>query len=548
MANTWTDLVWKALSDVNARLILILPGVLAMATLAAVGLAVGWVAGRLARRVARTLAFDRRADTWGLSRALGRIGHTPHAVGRVGLAVFWSIFVVSVTLAVDALAIPGTGRVTDFVLVGRAARPRRGFILLTGWLVLELPVGARADRRRQCPRAGGAAARPGDPVGRPALRRRDGHHPPRHRQGNGARGFRRHLRGPRPDPVPRLRASAGAGSPGRSSIATSAAILTRARRSPTCDPGAAIDVGDPRDLRGRRWSGSRAPVPPPIGSSSGRRSGFEQAAEARSLPRGPRGDRRLPVALLQKRPGQLPRLRRHRSQRLQSRDRKRRRLRSHGGGVRAAAAWASSSTSCPITWAWRATPMPGGWTCSRTGPALRTRASSTSSGRRRSPSFATRYCSPSCPSQYGEVLESGQLQLELDGRRASCCGAPERTCPICPDSYPRLLTHRLEELAARRGEDDDIHLQELQEHPHRARAPARPDRYRSRAHRGAAAGKGGRQAAPRRAPQGVRGDPRLRRGQCPGLQRNTRGARQLRHARRPARRADLPSRRLEGGR
>jgi hypothetical protein len=135
MTDTWTDLVWQALRDVNARLILVLPGILAMATLVAVGLVGGWLAGRIARRVARAVAFDRRAETWGLTRALERTGirRTPSEV--IGLFVFWSIFVVFVTLAVDALAIPGASRVTDFVLSGIPRVLGAALILLAGWLV-----------------------------------------------------------------------------------------------------------------------------------------------------------------------------------------------------------------------------------------------------------------------------------------------------------------------------------------------------------------------------------------------------------------------------
>ena len=63
------------------------------------------------------------------------------------------------------------------------------------------------------------------------------------------------------------------------------------------------------------------------------------------------------------------------------------------------------------------------------------------------------------PDQYGQVLEAGQLQLELiDGAvRLRCEGAG---LPICPESYPRILTHRLEDLASRLGEDH-VHLREL---------------------------------------------------------------------------------------
>jgi (1->4)-alpha-D-glucan 1-alpha-D-glucosylmutase len=75
------------------------------------------------------------------------------------------------------------------------------------------------------------------------------------------------------------------------------------------------------------------------------------------------------------------------------------------------------------------------------------------------PELRNKVLLPVLPNQYGEVLESGQLQLELtDGAfLLRCAGA---RLPICPDTYPRLLTHRFDNLAARLG-GDDIHLQEL---------------------------------------------------------------------------------------
>lgn len=134
MTDMWSDLVWTAIHDVTSRLIVILPGLLAMATLAAVGLAVGWVVGRLARRLARTMAFDRRAEAWGVSQAMGRSGIRRAPSDVLGLVVFWSIFVVSMSLAIDALAIPGTGRVTDFILYAVPRVLGAGLIMLIGWL------------------------------------------------------------------------------------------------------------------------------------------------------------------------------------------------------------------------------------------------------------------------------------------------------------------------------------------------------------------------------------------------------------------------------
>jgi (1->4)-alpha-D-glucan 1-alpha-D-glucosylmutase len=57
------------------------------------------------------------------------------------------------------------------------------------------------------------------------------------------------------------------------------------------------------------------------------------------------------------------------------------------------------------------------------------------------------------------VLESGQLELGLvDGAFLLRCA--DARLPICPDSYSKILTYRLEGLVVRLGEDD-VHLREL---------------------------------------------------------------------------------------
>jgi (1->4)-alpha-D-glucan 1-alpha-D-glucosylmutase len=66
---------------------------------------------------------------------------------------------------------------------------------------------------------------------------------------------------------------------------------------------------------------------------------------------------------------------------------------------------------------------------------------------------------PVLPDQYGHVLESGQLELELvDGAFFLRCA--DARLPISPESYSHILTHRLERFAVRLGESD-VHLQEL---------------------------------------------------------------------------------------
>ena len=114
------------------------------------------------------------------------------------------------------------------------------------------------------------------------------------------------------------------------------------------------------------------------------------------------------------------------------------------------------------------------------------------------PSCGTRCCCPSCGDQYGQVLEAGQLQLEIRGRRLR---RPLRAAPPArsrPDTYAQILSHRLEELPSALGADDvgtcrssASILTAL------AHLPGR-DRDRPRPGRRAAAREGGRQAPPRR--------------------------------------------------
>jgi hypothetical protein len=135
MTDMWSDSVWTALRELGARLMLVLPGLLAMLTLAAVGLIGSWIVARLLRRLARAVAFDQRAESWGLVAVLRRAGvHRPPS-HVLAVTVFWGLFVLFLTLALDALAIPGTGRVTAFVFSWVPRVVGASLILLIGWLV-----------------------------------------------------------------------------------------------------------------------------------------------------------------------------------------------------------------------------------------------------------------------------------------------------------------------------------------------------------------------------------------------------------------------------
>jgi mechanosensitive ion channel-like protein len=135
MAETWSDLVWAALQDLNHRLVAVLPSILAMLTLVAVGLVAAWLAALLLRRLARAVAFDRRAEAWGLVSAMTRAGLRRSPSQLLAVMLFWAILALFLTFAVDALAIPGVGRVTDFVFAWVPRAIGAAVIFLVGWLV-----------------------------------------------------------------------------------------------------------------------------------------------------------------------------------------------------------------------------------------------------------------------------------------------------------------------------------------------------------------------------------------------------------------------------
>ena len=154
-------------------------------------------------------------------------------------------------------------------------------------------------------------------------------------------------------------------------------------------------------------------------------------------------------------------------------------------------------------------------------------ASSTSTGRRSSPSCATRCSCPSCPISTAACSRRGSSQLELRGRRLLPALRGRAPAASTPDTYPQILGHRLEPSRSASA-PSDAGLRELRsiltalEHlPGRTETdPARiEERLREK------------EIVKRRLAalvQGVGGDPRARRGDGARLQRHPRRSGELR--------------------
>src|SRR5262245_52403131 len=135
METGWGRGVWTALVDLGDRLAVIVPGLLVMITLIALGLVLGSIVRMVLTRLARAVGFDRHTERWGAATALRRAGllRTPTEV--LGIIVFWAIFILFASLGVDALGAPARGGATAFVFSFLPPLFTALLILIVGWLV-----------------------------------------------------------------------------------------------------------------------------------------------------------------------------------------------------------------------------------------------------------------------------------------------------------------------------------------------------------------------------------------------------------------------------
>lgn len=134
MTDLWSDLVLTAIGNMRATLATVLPSILAMLALVALGALFGWLAGALVSRLARAIHLDDRSRAWGLTSALARasIYRPPSQVLK--LIAFWGIFMVFATMGIDALAIPGAPGATGVLMRFLPRLLSALLILVVGWL------------------------------------------------------------------------------------------------------------------------------------------------------------------------------------------------------------------------------------------------------------------------------------------------------------------------------------------------------------------------------------------------------------------------------
>jgi hypothetical protein len=135
MSDGWPGDVWSGLLQVRERLLAIIPGLLVLATLLAVGVVLGWLVRLLVSRLSRAVGIDRLFERWGLAPSLRRSGIVRLPSDVLGLVCFWAIFILFASVGVDGLALPGAPGATALLVSFLPPLFAAALILLVGWLV-----------------------------------------------------------------------------------------------------------------------------------------------------------------------------------------------------------------------------------------------------------------------------------------------------------------------------------------------------------------------------------------------------------------------------
>jgi hypothetical protein len=135
MDDRWPGDVWSGLLQVRERLLAIIPGLLVLLTLLAVGLLLAWLVRLVVSRLSRAVGVDRVFERWGLAPSLRRAGIVRLPSDVLGLVCFWAIFILFASVGVDGLALPGAPGATALLVSFLPPLFAAALILLVGWLV-----------------------------------------------------------------------------------------------------------------------------------------------------------------------------------------------------------------------------------------------------------------------------------------------------------------------------------------------------------------------------------------------------------------------------
>jgi Conserved TM helix len=135
MGDHWSSDVWSGLLQVRERLLAVIPGLVVLLTMLAVGLVLAWLARVAVSKVTRAIGVDHLFERWGVAPSLRRSGILRLPSDVLGLICFWAIFILFASVGIDGLALPGAPGATALLVAFLPPLLAASLILLVGWLV-----------------------------------------------------------------------------------------------------------------------------------------------------------------------------------------------------------------------------------------------------------------------------------------------------------------------------------------------------------------------------------------------------------------------------
>jgi hypothetical protein len=135
MNDFWTQALVGPLETLGNKLLALLPNVLAMVIILAVGLVGAWALGCLMERLLRVVGLDHLANRLGVNAALARGGVKTDPSRLAGRAVYWVVLIVAAMAGLGALNLQPVNQFAQSLLAYVPRLFTAALILMGGYLL-----------------------------------------------------------------------------------------------------------------------------------------------------------------------------------------------------------------------------------------------------------------------------------------------------------------------------------------------------------------------------------------------------------------------------
>jgi hypothetical protein len=135
MSILWQEAILEAFRETTLRIAHLLPKLLALLTLLALGLAAGWLVKTLLLRLLRAFRFDALCERFGLGSSLVKAGTKQSISHLAGRLSFWLVFLLFAFMGIDALDLPATTNMMNSIIDFLPHTLAAGLLLLFGVLL-----------------------------------------------------------------------------------------------------------------------------------------------------------------------------------------------------------------------------------------------------------------------------------------------------------------------------------------------------------------------------------------------------------------------------